>query len=173
MIANKQNKASEKMRKIESHAVKGDKNSLRYWHYTTNPIRVCINFALLWLGKWLPSLSAKNWLYRIVGVQVGKNASIAAGVSIDFFFPELIEIGENTIIGFDSLLLAHEYLQHEWRTGSVKIGKNVLIGARCTIMPGVEIGDNAVISACSLVNHDVPAGAFVGGVPARVIRRKN
>jgi acetyltransferase-like isoleucine patch superfamily enzyme len=59
------------------------------------------------------------------------------------------------------------------RTGKVIIGKNVLIGANATILPGVTIGDNAVISAGSLVNHNVPAGAFVGGVPAKIIERKN
>jgi len=57
----------------------------------------------------------------------------------------------------------------ELRTGPVKVGKNVMIGANVTILPGVEIGDGAVVSACSLVNADVPAGALVGGVPARLL----
>jgi acetyltransferase-like isoleucine patch superfamily enzyme len=41
------------------------------------------------------------------------------------------------------------------------------VGASCTILPGVVIGDGAVVSAHSLVNKDVPADAVVGGVPAR------
>jgi acetyltransferase-like isoleucine patch superfamily enzyme len=49
----------------------------------------------------------------------------------------------------------------------VVIGRDVVIGASCTILPGVVIGDGAVVSAHSLVNRDVAAGSFVGGVPAR------
>jgi acetyltransferase-like isoleucine patch superfamily enzyme len=58
-------------------------------------------------------------------------------------------------------------LLNEWRRGPVVIGNNVTIGANCTILPGVVIGDGAVVSAMSLVNRDVPPGARVGGVPIR------
>jgi acetyltransferase-like isoleucine patch superfamily enzyme len=49
----------------------------------------------------------------------------------------------------------------------VVIGRDVVIGANCTILPGVVIGDGATVSAHSLVNHDVAPGSVVGGVPAR------
>jgi len=70
-------------------------------------------------------------------------------------------------------VLAHEFMVDEWRKGPVVIGKNVSIGANCTILPGVVIGDGATVSAMSLVNRDVPPGAFVGGVPARELRREH
>ena len=54
--------------------------------------------------------------------------------------------------------------------GEVVIGNNVLIGANTTILPGVTIGDNAIVSAATLVHKDVPAGAFVGGNPMQMIR---
>ena len=47
---------------------------------------------------------------------------------------------------------------------------NVLLGANSTVLPGVIIGDGAVIGAGSLVNRDIPPGAFAAGVPARIIR---
>lgn len=47
-----------------------------------------------------------------------------------------------------------------------------MIGANTTILPGVEIGDGAVISAGTLVHKDVPPGAFVGGNPMRLIYTK-
>ncbi|MCS7087780.1 MAG: hypothetical protein NZL91_03670 [Thermoflexales bacterium] len=50
------------------------------------------------------------------------------------------------------------------------IRRGATIGANCTILPGVVIGEGAVVSAMSLVNRDVPAGAFVGGVPIRLLR---
>lgn len=114
-----------------------------------------------------PSLRVKNWLYRRMGIDVGDHASIGLEATMDIFFPELIEIGEDTIVGFDSVILCHEFLVDEYRTGPVTIGDRVSIGANVTILPGVEIGDGATVSAHSLVNSDVPEGAFYGGVPAR------
>ena len=52
----------------------------------------------------------------------------------------------------------------------VTIGSNVWIGANCTILPGVTIGNDAVIAAGAVVNRDVPPRAVVGGVPARVLK---
>ena len=46
----------------------------------------------------------------------------------------------------------------------------VMIGANTTILPGVTIGDGAIVSASTLVYRDVPAGAFVGGNPMVVIK---
>lgn len=54
--------------------------------------------------------------------------------------------------------------------GPVIIGNNVWIGDKATILPGVEIGDGAVIGAGSVVTIDVPAYCVVGGNPARVIK---
>lgn len=52
----------------------------------------------------------------------------------------------------------------------VCIGNDVWIGMRSIIMPGVKIGDGAVIGAGAIVTKDVPAFAIVGGVPAKVIK---
>ena len=52
----------------------------------------------------------------------------------------------------------------------VIIGANVWIGAHAVILPGITIGDNAIIGSCAMVNKDVPANAVVAGVPAKIIR---
>lgn len=101
---------------------------------------------------------------------MGKNVSVGLAATLDIFFPELIEIGENSILGFESAILAHEFLVGEWRIGKVKIGENVLIGARSLVLPGVSIGDWAVVAAGSVVTKDVPAHSLVGGVPAKPIK---
>ncbi|GBE54886.1 putative lipopolysaccharide biosynthesis O-acetyl transferase WbbJ [archaeon BMS3Bbin15] len=45
-----------------------------------------------------------------------------------------------------------------------------MIRANSTVLPGVEIGDNSKISAMSLVNRDIPEGAFAGGVPIKILK---
>ena len=53
----------------------------------------------------------------------------------------------------------------------VRICRNAWIGAGATILPGVTIGENAVVGAASVVTHDVPADTMVAGNPARIIRK--
>ncbi len=145
----------------------GAYNSLVYWYKTVSAVKATRNGVVIMLARHVPSLAFKRWLYRTIGMKIGNHVSFAWHVTPDLFFPELIQVGDNTIIGYNTTILAHEYLLHEWRTGPVQIGANVTIGANCTILPGVVIGDRAVISAMSLVNKDVPAGAIVGGIPIR------
>lgn len=52
----------------------------------------------------------------------------------------------------------------------IHIGKNVWIGANAMVMPGVTIGDGAVIAAGAIVTKDVPANTIVGGIPAKKIK---
>ena len=52
----------------------------------------------------------------------------------------------------------------------IHIGKRVWIGSHATVLPGVTIGDNAVVAAGAVVNKDVPANTVVGGVPAKQIK---
>lgn len=54
----------------------------------------------------------------------------------------------------------------------VTVGNDVWIGTRAILLDGVHIGDGAVIAAGAVVTKDVPAGAVVGGVPARILRNR-
>ncbi len=156
--------------RLEIHPVAGPKNSLQYWAQILNPLRVSFNFAIIYACRTLPSLSLKNVLYRQTGMKVGAHVSMGLMSMVDIFFPEEIAIGDNSIVGYNTVILAHEFMVREWRKGPVVIGRDVSIGAGCTILPGVVIGDGATVSAMSLVNKDVPAGAFAGGVPVRLLR---
>jgi acetyltransferase-like isoleucine patch superfamily enzyme len=148
-------------------------NSL--WHiYKTVPFwKVVKNFVVIQLARYTPFLPVKNWLYRnFLHMEVGEHTAFALMVMLDVMFPEKISVGKNTVIGYNTTILAHEYLIKEYRLGDVVIGSGVMIGANTTILPGVEIGDGAIVSAGTLVHRDVPAGAFVGGNPMRVIYTK-
>lgn len=157
------------MRRTDRFPVKGA-NSL--WHiYQTVPfLKVMKNFVVIQLGRYSPSLPFKNWLYRtFLKMKVGDQTSFALMVMPDVMFPERISIGKNSIIGYNTTILAHEYLIDEYRIGDVVIGDRVLIGANSTILPGVHIGNDAIVSAATLVHQDVPAGSFVGGNPMKII----
>lgn len=148
-------------------------NSLYYWYKVKNPLIVILNVLVIFIFGFSPSLRLKNLLYRALGAKIHKSASLALSVVLDCFFPELIEIGENSILGFRTTVLTHEFLIDEFRTGKVKIGKNVMIGACSLVLAGVEIGDNTTVAAFSLVNKDLPSNVIAAGVPARIIRMKN
>jgi acetyltransferase-like isoleucine patch superfamily enzyme len=60
--------------------------------------------------------------------------------------------------------------RHTLVTKPIHVGRNVWIGAGATILPGVSIGENAIIAAGAVVSKDVEANMIVGGVPARPIR---
>lgn len=153
-------------RELEIEKFPGKRNPLNHKPHAKNPLKVVVTSLILLTAKRMP-LGLKNILYRLAGIEVGNNVNMGMNVSFDHFYPEKITIGANTIIGRDTDILAHEATQDEFRTGRVKIGNNVLIGAKCLLLPGVEIKDGAKVSAFSLVNRDVEENEFVGGVPIR------
>lgn len=158
-------------RRTTRYKVEG-RNSLAQVYRTVPFLKVMKNFIVIQLARYCPILSVKNWLYRVfLRMQVGKNTAFALMVMVDIMFPEKIKVGDNTVIGYNTTILAHEYLIEEYRLGEVIIGSNVMIGANTTILPGVTIGDGATVGAGSIVTKDVPAGAFVGGNPARIIEK--
>lgn len=160
------------MRRTTRYPVSGA-NSL--WHvYKTVPFwKVVRNFVVIQLARYTPFLGMKNWLYKtFLQMKVGDQTSFALMVMLDVMFPEKISVGKNTVIGYNTTILAHEYLIKEYRLGTVEIGDEVLIGANTTILPGVTIGDGAIVSAGTLVHKDVPSGAFVGGNPMKIIYTK-
>lgn len=86
-----------------------------------------------------------------------------------------IEIGDDCLIGHNTVIATLNHALAPSRRGDlhpapVVIGRNVWIGANVTILPGVTIGDDAVVAAASVVTKDVPAKSLVVGSPARVVR---
>jgi acetyltransferase-like isoleucine patch superfamily enzyme len=87
-----------------------------------------------------------------------------------------IDIGADTQIGPGCLITTtdHDYGDNlTVRFKRVSIGQRVWIGANVTILPGVEIGDGAVVEAGSVVMKSLPPGCVALGVPARVVKRQD
>lgn len=126
------------------------------------------------LAKFFPQVFIKK-----VGVKIGKGTRIA-GDLYKMFNEEayLIRIGENCLMSSEITILTHdgsvgmfrEEYPHADKVQPVIIGNGVFIGHRCIIMPGVTIGDNALIGAGSVVSKDIPANTVWAGVPARYIK---
>ena len=157
------------MRRTERYRVDGA-NSLWNVYKTVSFWKVMKCFIFIQIARYMPFMRVKNWIYRtFLNMDIGEKTCFALMVMPDTMFPERIKVGSNTIIGFNTTILAHEYLIEEYRLGDVEIGSNVMIGANSTILPGVKIGDGAFVSAATLVHKDVPAGCLVGGNPMQII----
>lgn len=109
----------------------------------------------------------------------GFNISLGAGVFLNFNCVILdvvaVTIGDRTQIGPGVQILAADHPRDAAGRASglefgrpIRIGRNVWIGGGAIILPGVTIGDDALIGAGSVVTRDVPAGATAFGNPARV-----
>lgn len=109
-------------------------------------------------------------------ITIGKNVFFNTGCS--FQDRGGITIGDGTMIGMNvTIATLNHGLPLETRNTTypspVIIGKNVWIGSNATILPGVTIGDNAVVAAGAVVTKDVPENTVVAGVPAKLIKNIN
>ena len=86
-----------------------------------------------------------------------------------------VVIGDDCLIGHNTVMatLNHDLApsrRADMHPAPVVLGRNVWIGSNVTVLPGVTIGDNAVVAAASVVTKDVPENTVVVGSPARVVR---
>ncbi|WP_454193273.1 DapH/DapD/GlmU-related protein [Paenibacillus sp. Marseille-Q7038] len=107
-------------------------------------------------------------------ITVGKNVFFNTGCS--FQDRGGIRIGDGSLIGMNvTIATLNHGLSIETRnvtySSPVVIGENVWIGSSATILPGVTVGDNAVVAAGAVVTKDVPANTVVAGVPAKAIKK--
>lgn len=109
-------------------------------------------------------------------INVGKNVFINSGCR--FQDQGGITIGDGALIGHNVVLatLNHDTDPRKRSTmhpAPITIGKDVWIGANVTVVPGVDIGDGAIIAAGAVVSKDVPPNVIVGGVPAKILKNIN
>ena len=120
-------------------------------------------------------------LIRKMGCHVGKNTFFGDYVRMDTSYADMIYIGDYTHITSGCRLLCHQrdltgYCVGDnaadlgYKTGEIHIGKGVMVGMETIIMPGVTIGDGAIIGAGSIVTRDIPAWTISTGRPAKVVK---
>lgn len=163
-----------------------NKVSVRFESYLLDFTLMCLDIATL-----IPSHTIRNFIWRSVGIKIGRNSTLHTGVKV--YDPRNIVVGEGTIVGRGVFIdgrdkvsignhtsIASEAMiyssEHDLtapdfhaRSEPVKIGDYVFIGPRAIILPGVTIGNLAVVAAGAVVTKNVGAGEIAGGVPAKVI----
>lgn len=110
-------------------------------------------------------VSLRGFIFRLIGSRVGK-FSMIGGKIIE---PFMVTLGDDVILGEDSLVLGHIISANKLYLGKVLIGNNVTIGVKAVVMPDVVIEDGAVVGASSLVVRGtrIKAGEHWVGTPAR------
>ena len=143
----------------------------------------------------VPSSSVRRRIYALMGLTVGRRAHIYGGMEIRH--PRNVTIGEGSVIGLNATLdgrsgiaigrnvnvsseVAIWTLEHDPQApdfgakgGPVIVGDRAWLSFRCTILPGVTIGEGAVVAAGAVVTHDVAPFAIVAGIPAAQIGERN
>lgn len=130
-------------------------------------MRSLVKFILSFFRK--PSKS-KSPLYSIGNIKHHNSL-------VDTLIPQFVEIGDNFISAPGSIVLAHDaslYLHTgEYRCERTVIGDNVFLGANSVILPGITIGNGAIIGAGAIVTRNVEAFTVVAGNPAKYICHVN
>lgn len=108
-------------------------------------------------------------------IRIGDN--IATNNNIFLLAANYIEIGDDTLIGQNVVIMDHEAhgiapaeRKQLGEIGKVIIGKNVWIGNNVTILKNSEIGENSIVATGAVVAGLFPANVIIGGVPAKIIR---
>ncbi|MBT4192045.1 MAG: acyltransferase [Candidatus Diapherotrites archaeon] len=153
------------MRNITKISTQLGKSALG-WKTKKSSLGVTKNWILGSLAARLPG-DTKIWFYKKMGIKIGKHVQIMPDVRMEIFFPELIKIGDNVVVGQEAFFACHEFNVNEFRYGPIDVGNNVLIGARTFILPGVKIGNNAIIAANTTVYQDVPNNVIAFGSPLK------
>lgn len=138
------------------------------------------------MNSWLlaPILPRKlrPLILKKIGCKMGKNIFIGSNLWVDSGHAELIEMGDHVHIAAHCILLCHQrdlqnyyvnddYAKLPYKTGKIILKKGCLLGTHTMVMPGITIGEGAIVGAFSLVTKDIPAWTIATGRPAKVVKQ--
>jgi acetyltransferase-like isoleucine patch superfamily enzyme len=118
-------------------------------------------------------------LYRWMGISIGRHVFVGLDTWLDDQFPELIRIEDDVTISFRVMVIVHDDARRMDRTSAgagdgtvapVVLKRGCYLGAGALILPGITVGERAIVGAGAVVTRDVPPGKVAVGVPARVVK---
>ena len=92
----------------------------------------------------LPEVKAYH--LKSMGAKLGSKIYLSSSNVVDPYFPELVDIGDNVVMGLGASIFCHEFIDGELFVGEVKIGKNCLVGFGSIVLPGTQMGDNSILT---------------------------
>lgn len=124
----------------------------------------------------------RPWVLRKIGCHVGKDVFIGSDVWIDSGHADLIYIDDHAHVTGRTVLLCHkrdlsdycvgdDYAKKPYQTAPIHLCKGCSTGTGTIVMPGVTIGEGAIVGAGSLVTKDIPAWTIAIGHPAKVVKQ--
>jgi acetyltransferase-like isoleucine patch superfamily enzyme len=135
------------------------------------------NYILARLAYTCPINNLRVRFHKWRGVHIGKNVFIGLRCTLDHAYPEYIYIEDNVILSGDIYIVAHNKPSVHFRrkipsfVAPVIIKKNVFIGVRSTILPGVCIGKGSFVSGGSVISEKQDANIIVKGNPSQFIQK--
>lgn len=158
------------------------------WEMIRSALKHIRNAILLKYCMYSVILSPLNYrkirpiFWRWMGAKVGKDCFIGYEVWVDMTNTELIEMEDHVHIANRCLLLCHQrdlsgyhigddYAKLGYHKRKIVLKKGCLIGMNSMVMPGVTIGEGAIVGAGSLVTKDIPAWTIATGRPAKVVKQ--
>ena len=127
-------------------------------------------------------LDCKIYASKTSSIEIGSNISFNSNVMINARGIGKIIIGNNVLIGPNVVIRSnnHEYLdlnipiiKQGMTSGDIIIKDNVWISSNCVILPNCTIGEGAIVAAGAVVTKDIEPYSIVGGIPAKIIRKRN
>jgi len=175
------------LKKIGLNYSEEEYGKVTFWKMFTSALKHIRNAVLLKYCMYSVILSPLNYrklrpiIWRWMGAKVGKNCFIGYEVWVDMTNTHLVELEDHVHIANRCLLLCHQrdlsdycvgddYAKLPYHRKKILLKKGCLIGMDSIILPGVTIGEGAIVGAGSLVTKDIPPWVIASGRPAKIIR---
>ena len=109
----------------------------------------------------------KAYHLKTMGAKLGSKVFLSSSNVIDPYFPELIDIDKNVIMGMGASIFCHEFIDGKLYVGEVKIGKNSLIGFGSIVLPGTQMGDNSILTP-GFLTSDLKENTMAKGLDSSI-----
>lgn len=151
--------------------------------FFSNPYHALLNNMMDWvIFDPIAPRMLRPWLLRRMGAKVGKGVFIGDHCRFDQNHANLITLEDHAHIASGTRLLCHQrnlsgycvgddYAKLGYRLAPILMKKGSLVGMESFVMPGVTIGEGAIVGAGSLVSKDVPDWTIAVGRPAKVVKQ--